>query len=623
MNPPIPTRMTVSIKHATVSILAVLVALTAAAPARACDSCNYAMLHEMIHKRADTPLGRDILRAAETQRGLPLSGLSNVQHLSEQMLDSRAHGPATGQAPAAPTADANGHSMSAPAAAEAADPPATLAVSAPHEARQRIIDRDEALSIPPTSYVDQDIEADHHFTIRLDEGKTYIGNSVVYEGFLIDGKVPGPTLVVTEGDVVEFTVINEGAVPHGASIHAAYTQTSAYLGSIDPGQSKSMKFRATYPGVFMYHCAPGGHAIPMHVMGGQYGMMVVKPRDATYMLEEELGHGPDVEVYLTQHELYGSGRDAVLGNVDYAMFNGRLFRYVEEPIRARPGDYVRIHFLNVGPNLISTFHLVGIVWDYAYWQGHPEAVLPGGQTVTAGPSDSWVVEFRIPPDEGAYTMLSHAVGSTSRGAIGLIVAEFDGERSDVVLSDGPDYTESELEQLIADAARIISPFGIGTAKADRPVRFDDPTEEVVVEIIGNAYYPKVIEVPVGTKVTWVNEDVFSYLAGEFSGVHNVATTGGPQRFASPLLAHAESWSRTFDEVGEYDYICAPHPYMKGRVIVYDPAERGHPVAAAGTRPWMLALLAAGVALVVAVIPVAWFVRRQGANGASRTAASTS
>src|SRR5690606_31320260 len=115
------------------------------------------------------------------------------------------------------------------------------------------------------------------------------------------------------------------------------------------------------------------------------------------------------------------------GKPAYVAYNGKLFRYVEDPIMVKPGDYVRIYYLNIGPNLLSTFHIVGIIWDYAYWQGHPAAKFAGGQTVTAGPSDSWVVEFRVPPDEGAYTLLSHAVGSTSRGAIGLMVAARNAE----------------------------------------------------------------------------------------------------------------------------------------------------------------------------------------------------
>jgi nitrite reductase (NO-forming) len=485
----------------------------------------------------------------ENQKGLPLRGFSVAYDATEVQ-------PEVVVAQAAPP-----RRTSAPR-----QPSASTVHYGDHEFIE-VIERDLALPIPPTSYVPQDATPDRSFTIELSEGRTYIGNDVVYDGFLTNGTIPGPTIVVDEGDIVEFTVVNKGTVPHGASIHAAYTQTSKYLGSISPGATKSLLFRATVPGVYLYHCAPGGHAIPMHVLFGQYGMMVVKPKQTKYRLEALLGHEPDVEIYLTQHEWYKSGADAIAGDPAYVTFNGKLFRYVEEPIRARPGDYVRIYFLNVGPNLLSTFHIVGIIWDFAYWQGHPEAVVPGGQTVTTGPSDSWVVEFRMPPDEGAFTMLSHAVGSTSRGAIGLLVGDREAETPVTILADGPSYSEVELESIVAGSRRTISPFKPGVNDLDPPVHFGEDVKEVTVRMIGNSFDPKVIVITPGTTVTFVNEDVFSYLAGEFSGIHNAAAVGGPERFVTPLLAHAESHSMVFTQEGENPYICTPHPYMEGSIIV--------------------------------------------------------
>ena len=141
-----------------------------------------------------------------------------------------------------------------------------------------IIDRDNNLSIPPTSYVPQNSTPDKKVTIELSQGETYIGNGVLFKGFLTNGQIPGPTIIIDEGDIVEFTVVNKGNIPHGASIHAAYTQTSKYLGKIPAGETRTILFKATVPGVYMYHCAPGGHAIPMHIIFGQYGMIVVKPK---------------------------------------------------------------------------------------------------------------------------------------------------------------------------------------------------------------------------------------------------------------------------------------------------------------------------------------------------------
>lgn len=423
--------------------------------------------------------------------------------------------------------------------------------------------------LPATGFVEPGTKPDKQFTIRMSEGETFLGNGVTYKGFLIDGKIPGPTLIADENDVIEFTVENKGTVPHGVSIHAAYTQTSKYFGKIPPGEKRTHLFRAVYPGVYMYHCAPGGHAIPMHVLLGQYGMLVVRPKTQKYRMEVELGKKPDIELYLLQHEIYSSGKEATEGRALYTMFNGKLFRYAESPVKARPGDFVRIYFLNVGPNNISTFHIVGIIWDYAYWQGIPAAenTFVGGQTVLAGPSDSWVVDFRVPNDEGAYLMLTHAVGSATRGAIGILKAEKDAVRTTPILAEGPAYTAEELKGHISKAVRQISPFEPGTDDLRDPYRLPRGEKKARVTIQGNSFNPKVIEIPVGTTVEWTNEDAFTFFDGEFAGIHNVVGISGPAPFASAMLGHAEKFSVTFDKVGEYNYMCTPHPYMKGIVRV--------------------------------------------------------
>jgi nitrite reductase (NO-forming) len=533
--------------------------------ARACDACNVAFGNEILDTRQGSLLARDVTAAMENQRGMRLDGLGSG--IVEQVLSGT---PRLAQAQATvPATRPTPRPSPIPAAVSPAAMTQPLYGATPEAWRSDpfidIIERDYGLPVPPTSYVPQDTTPDKSFTITLAEGRTYIGNGVVYDGFLTNGTVPGPLIIVEEGDIVEMIVENRGAVPHGASIHAAYTQTSKYLGKIDPGASGRVVFRATHPGVYLYHCAPGGHAIPMHVLFGQYGMMVVKPKTQPYVMDEVMGRGPDLELYLVQHELYASGKDAIEGNPLYTTFNGKLFRYVEDPIKVRPGDFVRIYFLNVGPNLLSTFHIVGIVWDYVYWQGQPSVAWPGGQSVTAGPTDSFVIDFRIPPDEGAYTMLSHAVGSTARGAIGLLVAEAGADTPAMVSPEGLLYSEAEMNEIASKATRTISPFK--PTDYDEVVRYTPGTREVTVKIIGNSYHPKIIEIEPGTTVRWINEDAFTYLAGEFSGLHNAMSVGADEGFSLPLLAHGEAATHTFETEGEYNYICAPHPYMAGRIIV--------------------------------------------------------
>lgn len=458
-----------------------------------------------------------------------------------------------------------------------------------------IIKRDNSLSIPPSSYVAQDVKPDVKFSIELKEGEAYIGKGVMFKGFTTNGSVPGPTLICNEGDVVEFTVINKGTIPHGASIHAASTQTSKYLGHIPAGETRSMVFRVTRPGVYMYHCAPGGHGIPMHILFGQYGMIVVKPK-AKYKLEQILNKKPDVELYLLQHEIYSSGKDAIEGNALYTMWNGKLFRYVEEPIKAKPGDYVRIYYLNAGPNHVSTFHIVGILWDYVYWQGNPDLPTPGGQTVTSGPADSWVIEFRMPPDEGTYTMLDHAVSAADRGAIGLLICTKDAPTPLTLLSDGPKYTEKEMADIKSKIIRTVSPFEPGSPDVDPVQVYGPETKEVTVKIIGNSFYPKTIQISEGTVVNWQNEDIFTYMEGEFAGVHSVATyEAAPVPFNSPLLGHAETFKFTFDKTGDYKYMCGPHPYMKGVVIVTKSSSGG-----ASTK-WIMLLSIVSLILLLVIL----------------------
>jgi nitrite reductase (NO-forming) len=307
----------------------------------------------------------------------------------------------------------------------------------------------------------------------------------------------------------------------------------------------------------------------MHTLLGQYGMMVVRPKKQKFKMDEVMGRGPDLELFISQHELYASGKDAVEGKPAYVMFNGSLFRYVANPIKARPGDFVRIHFLNLGPNLISTFHLVGIVWDYAYWQGSPapENTFVGGQSVLAGPTDSWVVDFRVPPDEGSYLIVTHAFGSTTRGAIGILSAAKDNVRSPTVLADGPTYTADEVAKLKAKAVRVIAPTEPGSEELANPVRLPAGETKLRITIVGNSFNPKVVEVPAGTTIEWVNEDVFAFFQGEFSGVHDAQCYEGPEKFNSPMLGHAEKWSVKLDKKGEYKYLCTPHPYMEGVIRV--------------------------------------------------------
>lgn len=397
------------------------------------------------------------------------------------------------------------------------------------------------------------------FTLIASEADVVIDDGVVFRAFVFNGTSPGPLIVVEEGDVVEIIVKNVGQYTHGLSFHAANTQTSKFIGNIPPGGEGRLVFKADFPGVYMYHCAPGGHGILTHTLAGMYGMVVVEPKKGSYLLEKQLGREPDIKIYLIQHEVYMNGRDFYDGKPLYVMFNGRVFRYLTEPIQARPGDYVRIYFLNIGPSLVSSFHAVGGIWEYAYRNGNPENVEVGLQTVNAAPTESYVIEWRVPA-EGNFLIVSHAFGTQAiKGAAGYIAASVNATQQPVILPNGP------VAQPPANPKRVVAPFE--PTSPDESKTFL-PGEKVMIQIVGNSFYPKIARVPVGSTVTWINEDVLSIGSGEITGQHNIAAIKGPVSFASQLLKNAEQFSFKIEKEGEYNYVCGIHPYMKGTLVAY-------------------------------------------------------
>ena len=417
------------------------------------------------------------------------------------------------------------------------------------------------IKIPNSQFNSSTNNAIKHFALVATSSTLTIDEGIVHKGFTYNGTTPGPLLLVNEGDEVEITIKNEDKVTHGLSMHAANTQTSLQVGNLKAGETKTLNFKATTPGVYMYHCAPGGHGIMTHTMGGMFGMLVVEPKQK-FALEEQLGRKPDLKIYIAQHETYANGRDFFDGKPLYVAFNGYNFRYVNEPIMVKPGDYIRFYYLNVGPNLTATFHAVGGIWNYVYSQGNPANKMTGGQSIIAGPSDSYVIDWQV-PSKGPFTLVSHALGTqAAKGAVGIIKAQHDIEHPLFVRSEGPKLP------LPTQPKRIIDPFGIGSSDIDK-MRHFHTDDSIFIEMVGNSFNPKRVEIPVGTTVTWINEDVFDALDGERSGKHSVFGTSNTDSFASDALLHADQYQFTFTKPGYYEYNCPLHPYMKGNIRVYE------------------------------------------------------
>ena len=129
------------------------------------------------------------------------------------------------------------------------------------------------------------------FKLVIEEKKVVIdGQGTTFQAMTFNGSMPGPLMVVHEGDYVEVTLVNPDTnqMPHNIDFHSATGALGgAELTLVNPGEQVVLRWKATRTGTFVYHCAPGGPMIPWHVVSGMNGAVMVLPRDG---LNDGKGH---------------------------------------------------------------------------------------------------------------------------------------------------------------------------------------------------------------------------------------------------------------------------------------------------------------------------------------------
>ncbi len=270
-------------------------------------------------------------------------------------------------------------------------------------------------------------------TVRVDllsvevEGRLAEGTTFGYWTF--NGKVPGPFLRVRVGDTIDIHLKNsaDSSMIHSVDFHAANGPGGGAAAlQVDPGQEKSMTWKALVPGLYVYHCATP--MVAEHIANGMYGLILVEP---------EGGLPPvDREFYVMQGEIYtdvpygqhGSAEFSVekLLNErpEYFVFNGSVGALTKlHPLRAKVGGNVRIFFGVGGPNYTSSFHVIGGIFDKVYTLGGLQTPpLEGIQTVTVPAGGAVITEFK-PRVPGNYTLVDHALARAERGLLGVLSAE--------------------------------------------------------------------------------------------------------------------------------------------------------------------------------------------------------
>ena len=264
---------------------------------------------------------------------------------------------------------------------------------------------------------------DHVVHVRFEIRDTVIqvADGARYHAWTFQGRVPGPVVRVTQGDSVDFTLVNLASMPHSMDFHAAQIAPSTYYVNVRPKDSLHYRFRADVAGVFMYHC--GTAPVAAHIANGMYGALVVDPRIARSAAKELVF--VQSEFYMTA-DSGGSARslawDRVLGLApDYVTFNGRASQYAGHPIEVKVNELLRIYVVNAGPNRQSSFHVVGGIFERVFVDGSQSSALTGVQTVAVPVGGGSIFEIRL-KEPGDYPFVTHAFADATKGAVGVFKA---------------------------------------------------------------------------------------------------------------------------------------------------------------------------------------------------------
>jgi nitrite reductase (NO-forming) len=451
------------------------------------------------------------------------------------------------------------------------------------------------------------------------ETKAEIAPGVIYESYwTFEGKVPGPVLRVREGDLLEVHLTNNisSTQSHNIDFHFVMGPGGgASALNVAPGATAVLEVRAMVPGFYMFHCAT--QDIPTHIANGMYGYVIVEPAEGLPPVANEY--------YVVQSELYTmDGKKGKQSfsiergdrfDAEYVVFNGAVGALMgPKALRGNLNEPVRLWVGNAGPNFISSFHVIGQIFDKVYREG--DLISPPGrgiQTTLIPAGGSAVVEFTssVP---GTYLLVDHAIFRLHRGAVGSIdfggaknAEVFDAVTAGAKADDMGDHAHAgpppaakpaEPEKKAAPVKRpTASPKPVSAA----PVLFktvalagpvtsataanfpqlagtlSQPVDESAEPASGGAtsttirmlpgagnydkdptndFSQPLVTVKAGSTVRWLNTDVVNHYNKDDRG-----------EFATPNLKPGDSFSHTFKRPGVYTYVCVPHPWMKGKIVV--------------------------------------------------------
>jgi FtsP/CotA-like multicopper oxidase with cupredoxin domain len=235
-----------------------------------------------------------------------------------------------------------------------------------------------------------------------------VAPGVKYAAWTYNGRVPGPTLRAREGERLRIRFVNGSKHPHTIHFHGIHRDLSDGIpgigpGNVEPGGSTVYEFDATPFGLHLYHC----HSTPLaeHIAKGLYGAFVIDPK---------AGRPPADELVMVMN---GFDTNFDRSNEVYAV-NTVAFAYMDEPIRVKRGELVRIYLVNVLEfDPLNSFHVHANFFDY-YPTGTRLEPRDFTDTVIQGQGERGILELRF-PYAGKYMFHAHVSEFAELGWMGF------------------------------------------------------------------------------------------------------------------------------------------------------------------------------------------------------------
>lgn len=418
--------------------------------------------------------------------------------------------------------------------------------------------------------------------LTAEEKTAEIAPGVTYDTWTFNGSTPGPLIRATVGQTVEVHLTNPSTntQTHNIDLHAVLGPGGgAGATTVAPGETKVFSFRATSAGLFTYHCAAG--MVADHISNGMYGAILIDPASG----QDSVTH----EYYVGQSELYTTGDTNVKGmqNMDltkmldeqptYVVFNGNTQSLIGNgALQANVGDTVRLYFVDGGPSLTSSFHIIGEIFDKAWVAGSLESPpLRGIQTISVAPGSSTIVEMKtqVPGD---YKLVDHAIIRVAKGAAGTLhvngAANTSLFNSDSGVSGAALNSHDMTMPTATPSAATATPAASPTAAATGTTAASPAAGSLAVEMKDNLFVTTQYTVKAGAKVTFAITN-----AGKIP--HNMSVAGPNGNYADALAVTSDpqiiGGGKTGTLVwqaptapGTYDFQCDFHPQqMTGTITV--------------------------------------------------------